>query len=97
MYELLGSEYSHLTTLTEEQYLELVPEFRKGLERNLPDGYNVSEEISNNADVNATYCGYKKFLDTERDVKLGRSRADKENADLAKRMLNRGKVSHCYD
>lgn len=75
----------------------MAPEIRKRLERNLPDGYNVTEEISNNADVNATYCGYKKFLETERDIKLGRLRADKENTDLAKRMLNRGKVSHSYD
>lgn len=94
IYELLGSEYSHYTTLTEEEYLRMVPEFRKGLESNLPDGYNVAEEISNNADVTATYRGYKKFLETERDTKLGRSRADKENAEIAKRMLNRGKVRH---
>ncbi|KAL6899929.1 Pyoverdine/dityrosine biosynthesis domain-containing protein [Trichoderma evansii] len=92
IYELLGSDYSHYTTLTEEEYIYMVPEFRRGLERNLPDGYNVAEEISNNADVTATYRGYKKFLETERDTKLGRSRADKENAEIAKRMLNRGKA-----
>lgn len=74
----------------------MVPEFRKGLEKNLPDGYNVTEEISNNADTTATYRGYKKFLETERDAELSRSRADKENAEIAKRMLNRGKVRHSY-
>ncbi|PNP39491.1 hypothetical protein TGAMA5MH_08509 [Trichoderma gamsii] len=94
IYELLGSEYSHLTTLTEEEYLYMVPDFRKGLESHLPEGYNVAEEILHNADVTATYRGYKKFLETERDTKLtsGRSRADKENAEIAKRMLNRGKA-----
>lgn len=97
IYELLGSEYSNYTTPTEEEYLHMVPEFRKGLERNLPDGYNVAEEISNNADVTATYRGHKKFPETEHDTKLGRSRADKENAEIAKRMLNRGKVSCNYN
>lgn len=74
----------------------MVPDFRKGLESHLPEGYNVAEEILHNADVTATYRGYKKFLETERDTKLtsGRSRADKENAEIAKRMLNRGKVSY---
>jgi hypothetical protein len=94
IYELLGSEYEHYSTITEEEYLVKVPEFRERLERNLPEAYNVTEQISNDPDVTATYRGYKKFLETERDIKLGRSRAERENAEIAKRMLQRGKVGY---
>lgn len=95
MYELLGPDYAHYDTITEEEYLARVPEFRERLERNVPEDYDAAQQISNDSDVAQTYRGYKKFLETERDVQQSRSRSDKENANIAKRMLRRGKVCFC--
>ncbi|KAK5999265.1 Isocyanide synthase xanB [Cladobotryum mycophilum] len=90
IHELLGEDSNG--PMTQDQYLSQVAMYRIGLEQNLPGGYDVAEEISNDPDTTKTYCGYKKFLETERDVRQSRSRNEKENAAIAKKMLRRGKA-----
>ena len=93
MYELFGAKCVPPNgQLTKASYLAKVPEYRMLLEQNLPPGFDAKEEISNNPDTMKTYCGYKKFLETERDVLQARSRNEKENGEIAKKMIRRGKV-----
>ena len=93
MYELFGVECAPQNgQLTKISYLAKVPEYRMLLEQNLPQGFEAKDEISSSPDTMKTYCGYKKFLETERDVLQARSRNEKENGEIAKKMIRRGKV-----
>lgn len=90
--ELLDPLSSSLGHIEEAEYLANVAAYRNGLEKYLPADYDVGGQIATDPDVVQTYRGYKKFLETERDVDQPRSRAEKENASIAKSMLRRGKV-----
>lgn len=93
LHELLGPGFA-LDQLTKEKYLDGVASYRQALHELLPEGYDGADDIANDPDVNQTYKGYKKFLDTEVDIKNeGRAARDRRNADLAKQMMGRGKVS----
>lgn len=90
--ELLDPLSSSLGHIEEAEYLANVAAYRNGLAKHLPDDYDVVAQIATDPDVAQTYKGYKKFLETERDSDQPRSRAEKENASIAKSMLRRGKV-----
>ncbi|KAI6752578.1 hypothetical protein HG530_013947 [Fusarium avenaceum] len=90
--ELLDPLSSSLGHIEEAEYLANVAAYRNGLAKHLPDDYDVVAQIATDPDVAQTYKGYKKFLETERDSDQPRSRAEKENASIAKSMLRRGKA-----
>ena len=86
--------------LTEGEYLKDAPLFRNEmLARYLPDNFDPATIVAEDADTTCTYRGYIKFLETdlahrvfEGDVKT-KGQFKKENEDIARRMIVRGKVS----
>jgi pyoverdine/dityrosine biosynthesis protein Dit1 len=92
--DLVGAEHES-EKLNEALYLTRVAEYRSLLEAYTPAGFDVLDAIANDSDISKTYKGYKKFLMSERDDRANRSRSqtERENGNIAKSMIARGKVS----
>jgi len=94
IFDLVGPA-SETAILDKSLYLEKAAHYRKLIQTRVPEGFDVVDAIANDINTNKTYTGYKKFLISEREERPGRSRSqmERENADIAKKMVTRGKVS----
>ncbi|KAI1749580.1 Clavaminate synthase-like protein [Xylaria castorea] len=90
--DLVGTEHAS-ENLTEEMYLDKVPEFRRLLEANGPADFDVVDAIANDLDILKTYRGYRKFLETDL-TRNGRSKSQqgRQIGEVAKAMITRGKA-----
>ncbi|KAH8155962.1 hypothetical protein CIB48_g12285 [Xylaria polymorpha] len=90
--DLVGTEHAS-ENLTEEMYLEKVPEFRSLLEAHGPADFDIVEAIANDPDILKTYRGYRKFLETDLS-RNGRSKSQqgRQIGEVAKAMITRGKA-----
>ncbi|KAI1109893.1 Clavaminate synthase-like protein [Nemania sp. NC0429] len=93
IWDLVGAEHD-AENLNETLYLARASEYRRLLEAATPVGFDVLDAIANDVDILKTYKGYKKFLMSERDDRIGRSRSEteRENSGIAKAMIVRGKA-----
>ncbi|KFY65022.1 hypothetical protein V496_02869 [Pseudogymnoascus sp. VKM F-4515 (FW-2607)] len=84
---------------SEAEYVKYAPNFREEtLRRYLPEGFDATEAIARDQDINYTYCGYVRFLGLElADTLLKGSNMPTAHKirfckDIAKRMIHRGKA-----
>jgi pyoverdine/dityrosine biosynthesis protein Dit1 len=91
MFDLVGSASDKLD---KSLYLEKAAHYRELIQTKVPAGFDVVDAIVNDPNTTKTYTGYKKFLMSEREERPGRSRSqmERENAEIAKAMVTRGKV-----
>ena len=85
--------------LFEDDYLRDAPSFRDGLvTRYLPQGFDASKQIADDADTCLTYRGYIKFLETDLSStdhggeQNTKAQIKRRNEEIAKKMIGRGKV-----
>lgn len=93
--DLLGAgEFPEPTS--EEVYVEYAPQIRAEIVRRfLPRGFDPTEAIAKDPDMNHTYCGYARFMATElaNTIHDMPSRLKRRHCkDVAKGMIVRGKV-----
>ncbi|EFQ99065.1 hypothetical protein MGYG_02078 [Nannizzia gypsea CBS 118893] len=85
--------------LSEAEYVKYAPRFREQtLQRYLPRDFDVVKAITNDPDINSTYCGYVKFLNLEladtllKDQKMTTTHKIRCCKQVARHMITRGKA-----